>query len=295
MGPRASELALRARASADLAQALLTPDEPSAVPAEPSAVVLYRASAYWALCALASSSNEAAGRSYDVAVWDTLDSAILERAERREPLLEALRSGSFVDFAELPREQQLELCSDMRSLAQALIAKLGQRSLLLDAVYLERAWRLGLLFVVAMALVGAALFVRSAVQDRRDLARSAPWVASSKYPEGGCTSPEQQCASPLGYFFHTNQEQNPWIEFDLGSIQKPAKVQLDNRTDCCTERANPVAIEVSTDHKAWKEVARHDGEFTSWTASFTPVDARWVRIHVPKLTNLHLSRVRIFP
>ena len=278
---------------------MLTPDEPSTTSAEPYASVLYRASAYWALCALAAASNEAAGRSYDPAIWDTLDAAILDRAvedvERRDSLRAALRSGTFVDFAELPPSEQQNLCFDVRSLAQALIAKLGQRSLLLDAVYLERAWRLGLLFVVAIGLVGAVLFVRTFVQDRHDLARNAPWVASSKYPEGGCTSPEQQCASPLGYFFHTNQEENPWIEFDLGSIKRPAKVQLDNRTDCCVERANPVAIEVSTDHVAWKQVARHDGEFSSWTGSFTPVDARWLRIRVLKLTNLHLSRVRIFP
>jgi hypothetical protein len=299
MGARGTLLARRARASAELAQGMLMPDEPSTVSAEPSASELYRESAYWALCALAAVSNESAGSKYDVAIWDTLDEATLSRAvevaERRELVQTALRSGSFVDFAELPQPEQLALCFDLRSLAQALIAKLDHRSQQLDAVYLERAWRLVLLGFVAIGALGGSLLLRSVLQDGRDLAHHAPWVTSSKFDASGCASPEQQCTGMTGYFFHTNQDESAWVEFDLGGVKKPAKVQVDNRSDCCADRANSIAIEVSTDHKRWKQVARHDGEFSTWNAAFTPVDAHWLRIRLLKQNYLHLSRVRIFP
>ncbi len=98
------------------------------------------------------------------------------------------------------------------------------------------------------------------------------------------------------YFFHTNQERDPWIVFDLGTERHVSAVELDNRLDCCTERANPLAIAVSTDQKKWTEVARSKQEFTTLRKRFSTVKARYVKIHVPRPDGiLHLSHVRIFP
>jgi hypothetical protein len=137
------------------------------------------------------------------------------------------------------------------------------------------------------------VFAADKLEQRKDLARGKPWVASSRYPEYGCTSPAQVCSKSDIYFFSTNNELNPSIEWDLGAAQRVSGLRVDNRVDCCIERAVPLLVEVSLDHKTWKETARRDDEFATWKAAFAPVQARWVRLRVPRATLLHLTRVRI--
>jgi hypothetical protein len=133
------------------------------------------------------------------------------------------------------------------------------------------------------------------IRQAGELAHGRPWRASSALGSAGCKSPAQQCAASPAFFFHTAEEQNPWIEFDLGASKSVSAVQVDNREDCCSDRAFPLTVEVSTDHKSWKAVANKDEDFKSWRASFDAVDARWVRLRALKQTYLHFAGVRIFP
>ncbi|MGC4091097.1 MAG: discoidin domain-containing protein [Polyangiaceae bacterium] len=131
-------------------------------------------------------------------------------------------------------------------------------------------------------------------EARRDLAAGKPWTASSLYA-GGCESPQQECPAGTTFFVHTADEENPWVEFDLGEARSVSGVRVTNRTDCCLERAQPLIVKVSTDHEKWREVARSQSKFSDWKVSFASSQARWVRFEIPKRTNLHLKRVRIFP
>jgi len=207
-----------------------------------------------------------------------------------------LGTGSYLTFAALPKAEQ-------RKLALRLEALCG---LLLDPLHglrrgLERIWARRVLnvFVLCMLLGGVAWGVQSFNRFREqksDYAPRATWTLSSSYAAGGCKSPKQQCPDGENYFFHTGQEADPWITFDLKHTRSVGAVEVDNRLDCCQERATPLAIDVSTDAATWTEVARHTGSFTTWRASFPSVDARYVRIHVPAPSAiLHLSRVRILP
>jgi len=72
-------------------------------------------------------------------------------------------------------------------------------------------------------------------------------------------------------------------------------VLVDNRLDCCRERAIPLVVEVSTDQKEWRQVAVRHQLFDTWRADFPRVETRWVRLSVPRKTFLHLSRVRLLP
>ena len=71
-------------------------------------------------------------------------------------------------------------------------------------------------------------------------------------------------------------------------------MRVDNRTDCCSERAVPLIVETSVDHLRWSEAARRIEDFTSWKTAFPARNARWVRLRVPRRTLLHLTGVRIF-
>jgi hypothetical protein len=294
---RAALFAQRARGSAEVAQSALSPDEPQEMAAEGSASELYRQSAYWSLCAISEAAGRAVASDYAESMWDTLEQSLLTgavaSADRVEALRSSLRAGSFVYFAELPRSEQLAICSELRNLAQALLVKLDTRSRALHGILIQRASRLGLLVLAALFALAGAVWVRGALLERSDLAAGKPWRASSQLTSA-CTSPAQQCSESAGYFFHTLEEQNPWIEFDLGAAHQLSRVQVDNRKDCCTERAIPLTVEVSTDHEKWHTVARQDAEFATWNAPFAPVQGRWVRLRALNRTFLHLDRVRIF-
>ena len=296
---RAVILAQRSRVSAVIARGALTPAEPYEISAGAIACELYRQAAYWALCALSDRSAEAVGASSADRIWDELDerlvSELTDEVAKSESLQVALRAGSFVYFAELEPGEQLELSVGLRRVADGLIARLNQRTQALRVVYVQRGWRLGLLVVLVLGVVQGFLRFREVREEHSDLAVGKAWRASSKFETGGCKSPEQECAGNTGYFFHTAEEQDPWLEIDLKSTQTFSKVEVDNRTDCCFERAVPLVVEVSADRRSWQPIARRETGFSTWRASFPAVHARWVRVRTPRQTFLHLARVKVIP
>ncbi|HVR19725.1 MAG TPA: discoidin domain-containing protein, partial [Polyangiaceae bacterium] len=160
----------------------------------------------------------------------------------------------------------------------------------------RRSIRLGGVALALAILVFAVFQTLAWNENRRDLARRAAWTLSSNYPVAGCRSPAQICTESPNYFFHTLQEKNPSVTFDLRSKKGISTVVVENRLDCCPERAVPLVVSVSDDQKRWKEVARRRDTFTSWRAKFPRLRARYVRVHAEgEAMILHLSRVRILP
>lgn len=311
LGARALVLAQRAHGAADLAlnsaelartaeaaRGALVASAPLESLADASTSDLYRQSAYWSLCALAATADPQAGTTYNEGIWDTLDEQLLTAAagkDRVEALRAALRAGSFIYFAELPASEQAALCQGLRKLAESLIVKVDQPARGVQKILRQRAIRMGLLLCVLGAAGFGLVSLQRAREARNDLALSATWTTSSSMPGGGCTSPAQQCAESPGFFFHTMEEKNPWIEFDLGSEREISAVVLESRPDCCAGRGIPISVDISEDHKTWKSVARQDTDFKTWRASFSTSKARYVRLQAQKVTYLHLNRVRILP
>jgi F5/8 type C domain-containing protein len=297
-GARAAAFAERAQASAELAKNLLAAAEPGEIRPEGNACEAYRQASYWALCALLAKTAPALDPNDSQRIWGALPEESLARAasdeQRMDALRNALSAGSFVYFAELPAAEQAVLVEELSKLTQALLVRLAERSAALDAVYLQRAWRMSLLALLALCLAMSPAAVKKVLEARSELSAGRPWRASSKADSGGCTSPAQQCAENTGYFFHTDLEPSPWVEFDLGGNRKISKVVVENRADCCKERAEALVIEVSNDQKRWRNVAHHDGEFISWEAVFTPVNGRYLRVRSTKQNYLHLAAVHIY-
>jgi hypothetical protein len=231
------------------------------------------------------------------ALWTEAEPALLSKAAEDPRMLEKLRLAlmgrSFVDFAKLPEREQASLSRDLQAFAERLCRPLDSAS-----IELERLWRRRLLRLLPIVvLVGAVIALVVVALERADRARNVahgkPWTVSSRYPVGGCVSPEQACEKDLKYFFHTGEEHDPWLEIDLGAVHSISGLDVRNRTDCCAERALPLVAEVSLDHVNFREVARQPKEFLNWKASFEPVQARWVKLHVPRRSILHLARVRV--
>ena len=162
----------------------------------------------------------------------------------------------------------------------------------LDNLYFQRVARVGLSLVLLIAAVAGFAALRDRLERASDLSLGKPWVTSSSY-EAVCSSPSHRCDAAKSYFFHTQQESNPFIEIDLQQAQAFSKVRVINRQDCCAERAIPLVVEVSDDHKHWREVARKTETFDDWRARFPATTARWVRFRVNGNSILHLADARV--
>jgi uncharacterized membrane protein len=130
--------------------------------------------------------------------------------------------------------------------------------------------------------------------DPADFAARAHWRVSSVLPGfdyAASGTSQRWSGAGFGTFFHTQQEDSPWIDFDLGSVVTLHRFSITNRVDCCQERAIPLVVETSTDDKTWREVARRAIPFTKWIDAFPPDPVRYVRLRVPHPSMLHLGPV----
>ncbi|HEY4186034.1 MAG TPA: discoidin domain-containing protein [Polyangia bacterium] len=121
-----------------------------------------------------------------------------------------------------------------------------------------------------------------------NLVEGKPFTVSSTWP--GCAT-DPMCDGLL--LCHTNNENDPWAEYDLLKPTAVHQVEVTNRPDCCGDRTIPLIIEVSTDHKQWTEVARRTEAFTVWTAKFPRATARYIRFRIPRVSILNLKAIDV--
>lgn len=282
----------RARLAAELADRTIDPAEPlrdgSAVPL---AISLFREAAYWSLLAKSEAEDKPTLR-------ELLDAGKYPKPAMSEDdfalVRKALADKTFVETAD---DRADTLCRDA-DLCQAFVHGLVQSELdaedRVTSVLVQRWVRSGIL----AALVLVALFmvfnsVRRAMQGP-DLLAGKPWVASSKAFD--CHPKDMECGGARSaMFFHTTEEEKPWVEFDMGAQQSFSRIEVVNREDCCPERAVPLIVEVSDDKAKWREVARRTDTFREWETTIKPTSARYVRLRVDRRTSFHLIRVTLRP
>jgi F5/8 type C domain-containing protein len=292
--PEVRELTERARETALVADRLFDALEPvSSATGQALAADLYRQSVLWSLSARAP--EELRDAAPEV-LWDATDAAGLlvlpesprERAELERFVLQA----DFRGGASLPDAERQKLANQLRTLAQSAIELGSPGSRAVRALLFQRFVRLfaACLLVASVAALGVLAAVYAG--QKPNLAAGKPWRASSTW---AVCKPEIRTCGVLrsGIFFHTLEDPQPWVEFDLSTPTSFSEVYVRNRTDSVPDRAIPLVIEVSDDAKTWRPVARRDDSFRTWTASFPSVTARYVRLRVDRRSYLHLEAVEI--
>ena len=152
---------------------------------------------------------------------------------------------------------------------------------------------LGLLLVVLLGL-GAAAIASPAFRARlfpRDLAAGRPWNAGSG--EQGLPASGVGPSSDRNLFFHTAAVQNPAVEIDLGGEHVVRAIRVDNRSDCCQERALPLDVEV-WDGSGWRLIAERRAAFKVWKYDVGPVRTSKIRFRHPGTGYLHLKRISVY-
>jgi hypothetical protein len=154
-----------------------------------------------------------------------------------------------------------------------------------DAQEARRRVRIVGLAAGALAIVGVVYGIFWALPDRHHFrASSGAWG----FPTAGLVGTH----GDQGLFFHTAEEDHPWVEIDLGDVHEIDRVMVENRDDMGPERAIPLVVEVGDAEQHYHEVARRTEAFDHWTATFARQPARYVRLSVPRKTMFHLKSVQ---
>ncbi|MBT3361763.1 MAG: sulfatase-like hydrolase/transferase [Rhodospirillales bacterium] len=115
---------------------------------------------------------------------------------------------------------------------------------------------------------------------------------------GGCDGIKDGLAG-----FHTQQEQDPWWQVDLGSVVPLSQIVLWNRTGggSAVQRARQLVVRLSADGQAWEEIYRHDGSLfygfsggVPLTVSAPGKTARYVRVGLADNEYFHLDEVEVY-
>jgi hypothetical protein len=179
------------------------------------------------------------------------------------------------------------------------LARAAHRAVWIARRPYRAAWLAGLAVALGLVLAGfltlaAGSLVSINLRARffpRDLAAGQPWKASSAdvgyQPNGKGTSADGPA------FFHTTYSNRPWVEIDLGGEHVISGFLIENRKDCCAERALPLNFEAWDGHD-WKLVAQRHSPFSTWSADTPLVRSQKVRILRPGDSFLHLRRVSVY-
>ncbi|MBN1421070.1 MAG: discoidin domain-containing protein [Planctomycetes bacterium] len=104
-----------------------------------------------------------------------------------------------------------------------------------------------------------------------------------------------------GFAFHTEREDRPWWQVDLGAVVPLARTVIWNRTSVDANRAAHLEVHLSGDGKDWRRVYAHDGSIFNGTSDGKPLvvplegqTARFVRIRLAETNWLHLDEVEVF-
>jgi hypothetical protein len=115
---------------------------------------------------------------------------------------------------------------------------------------------------------------------------------------GGCDGVKDGTAG-----FHTQKQQAPWWQVDLGSAAPLGRIVIWNRVNApiAAQRAKRLVVRLSADGTKWEEVYRHEGApfhgvkgGSPLTVSASGKRARFVRVGLANNEYFHLDEVEVF-
>ena len=152
---------------------------------------------------------------------------------------------------------------------------------------------------------GTGLLVAPQSPTRPDnISRGKRAMQSSHCEWSFAPTPEQDAAGAVNGVldgtrkFHTDLEDNPWWQVDLGGIATITEIHIHNARDHTQERFRDFSLSVSIDGSSWVELAekRDDvplAEPYIWAGPGTAW-ARYVRVTLLGRNYLHLDQVEVF-
>jgi hypothetical protein len=158
--------------------------------------------------------------------------------------------------------------------------------------------------VVSKSGRGAALVTREQIEA--DWLRQREVRRTARVTGGGNVTVQQDAAGGCDgikngkWGFHTEHEENPWWQVDLGKSTKLDRVVIYNRCELA-ERNSRLIVLVSDDAENFRQVYQHNGmTFFGYTddkpliIEMSGINARYVRLQLPGRSYFHLDEVEIY-
>lgn len=180
----------------------------------------------------------------------------------------------------------------LESLVQRLLRDAEPRSQ--RAIRIQRVLRL---FLVGVAFIGLLVALVMWIARPSNVARGSKVTASSRYP--GSPDPANLVDGNVtaAYGVHTNVEDAPWVELDLGKVRTLKRVVVFHRTDGYEKESLPLTLDSSEDHSSWERVAVRKDVFTGekpWIEKLPGRHARWLRFTLGKNGYISLGEVEAY-
>jgi hypothetical protein len=278
------QMLARAKLFAELARRTQSPfDALPGSDASAALVVLWEEAAFWALSALGAPSTPP--RDLVTALESAPREVVVQAAGGAEwlPVVEQALAVDPRNFETLPvpardRRQIQTLAQFVRSLISHLETPVRERR--------KRQWGgaakwMTIVVAAFSVIIGVALSWHNFLPNR---VRGAKRTLSSELRP--CRTTED-CGNAL---FHTEEEDQPWVKYDFGRPIDLHSIDVENRTDCCYDRAVPLIVETSLDGESWSEQARADRAFGSWSSPLRG-RAQFLRLRTDHKTYLHLGAI----
>ena len=120
-------------------------------------------------------------------------------------------------------------------------------------------------------------------------------------PAAGKVCPEEDAAGAVDgirsgkWGFHTDLEDNPWWQVDLGRSFGLDRLRVFNRGDAAAERAARLEVLLSADGREFRTAYRHGGTpFGELEIPLEGAEGRYVRLRLPGRTYFHLDEVEVY-
>lgn len=193
-----------------------------------------------------------------------------------------------VDLTTLPKKQRT---------AKEFRLKLKQEK---GILHLRKALMWG--SPLAATISAEALDARPKTFGKRINAQAKVSVSSTSVhdPPEGLKALIQDQDNGLDFAFHTANEMTPWVQFAYSATTTLHGIQVINRKDLL-ERAEGLALQSSTEGKAWVDVWTSDEVAPEWTIDLTKIPLKKRKgkffrliLNRDELATLHLSQVRLW-
>jgi hypothetical protein len=196
----------------------------------------------------------------------------------------------------LTRSEKKARMRAVRAMVRWLRSLLEPRSLLtVRAVRVARIALLGLLgFVVVKSLAWGTRELTRPI----NIALHAPYTTSSIHPRATCTASGFTDGVTVGnYGVHTDREEMPWVQVDLGDVHRIDTVKIYNRGDGWFDGGLPMTLLFSEDGDAYVPVDTRSESFDQWIPwvfEAGKMRARYVRVNGARGTWVALNEIEVF-
>jgi hypothetical protein len=161
-----------------------------------------------------------------------------------------------------------------------------------------RALRVVRIALASFLVVGSLFWGIRELRKPKNIALHAPVTTSSVHPHATSSAYGLTDGVTAGsYGVHTNTEEKPWVQIDLGDVYRIDTVKIYNRGDGWFDAGMPMTLLFSEDGTEFASVdtrAESFDQWAPWVFEAGKKRARYVRVNGARGTIVALNEIEVF-